>query len=61
MFLFVAYATLATYEILSAALFVNWTRRQRLLIRCLFSVGVILTIVSIAYWLLNTPSATSIS
>jgi hypothetical protein len=60
MLLFFAFAALATYEILRAGKFVNPTHRQ-LVSRCLFSVGVILTVVLIACWLLNTPTATSIS
>jgi hypothetical protein len=64
MLLLLTFAVVATYEVFRTGQFrlkvVNPTYRQ-LVLSSLLHVGIILTILLIACWLLNTPTATSIS
>jgi hypothetical protein len=64
MLLFFAFAAFATYAISRAGQFglkILRPAHRQLVLRCIFDVGVILTVVLIAFWLLNTPTTTSIS
>jgi heme/copper-type cytochrome/quinol oxidase subunit 4 len=61
---FFAVATIVAVAILTMASFVLMTVKpayQQVVLRCVYGVTVIVIIVLAAYWLLKTPTATSIS